>query len=253
MTSAASLAHRSRIALLIGAILCWAVGITALLFGSRLEWVLDFAPIPPIPTALLEWLGDLGLGDETGFFCWGALVLAWLLFTQWLFLRPRRGWTVELAREGRPMKGAIVAAAFVAMLISSGLVFTLLELTGIWREIGDWPGAWIELPMVAVWVLWAIVFARRWRQQERSALLGRVARRLLVGSVLELLVAIPVDRWSSRREDCYCARGSYLGLVLGGTALMWSFGPLVVLLLVRERVERVRRVPPAVERGSGDV
>ncbi len=54
-------------------------------------------------------------------------------------------------------------------------------------------------------------------------------------------VVIPADVLASRREDCYCARGSYWGVCLGGAGLLWTFGPGVVLLLVREKVERERR------------
>ena len=70
-------------------------------------------------------------------------------------------------------------------------------------------------------------------------------RALLAGTVLELLVSGPAHVWAVRRQsaglfdhDCYCARGSYTGLVFGCTALVWLFGPGVFLLVLRERKRR---------------
>ena len=34
-------------------------------------------------------------------------------------------------------------------------------------------------------------------------------------------------------KHCYCARGSYTGLVFGGTAIIWLLGPGVFLLFLR--------------------
>jgi len=46
-------------------------------------------------------------------------------------------------------------------------------------------------------------------------------------------VSVPV--YATRQDDCYCARGSYTGLVFGATVLLWAFGPGVFLLFVREK------------------
>ncbi len=61
-------------------------------------------------------------------------------------------------------------------------------------------------------------------------------RGLIGGSVLELFVAIPV--YATRQDDCYCARGSYAGVIFGGTVLVWAFGPGVLFLFAREKERR---------------
>jgi hypothetical protein len=65
---------------------------------------------------------------------------------------------------------------------------------------------------------------------------GRVIRGLIAGSVLELFVAVPI--YATRQDECYCARGSYAGLVFGTTVLLWAFGPGVFLLFVKEKHRR---------------
>ena len=62
---------------------------------------------------------------------------------------------------------------------------------------------------------------------------GRIIRGLIAGSILELFVSIPI--FVTRQDDCYCARSSYTGLVFGATALLWAFGPGVLLLFLREK------------------
>ena len=137
------------------------------------------------------------------------------------------------------MRTAVLAAAFAAMLVTGGLLFTLLELAG-WLEMLE--TLWlVELLLCAIWAAWALVFWRRWRRGDRYDQLDRMTQRLLAGSLLELCVAVPADAWAARRNDCYCARGTYWGIVLGCAALLWSFGPGVVLLFWHEKVERERR------------
>ena len=45
-------------------------------------------------------------------------------------------------------------------------------------------------------------------------------------------------RSSKDDNDCYCATGSYTGLILGGTVLLWTFGPGLVLMFLREKDRR---------------
>ena len=90
--------------------------------------------------------------------------------------------------------------------------------------------------MVLLWALWAAVFHHLWRNLDHRTAVSRTTRALLAGTVLELLVAAPIHAWAMRKDDeCYCARGSYTGLVFGGTVLIWLFGPGIVLLAMRER------------------
>ena len=51
--------------------------------------------------------------------------------------------------------------------------------------------------------------------------------------------------FATREDDCYCARNSYTTLIFGCTALLWAFGPGVVLPFMREkyRLEKSRLCP----------
>jgi hypothetical protein len=244
MLPSSTLAHRFRRTLLAGAVLAWVAALAFVLLAAARDWHMPFAPMPFFLVELFSGLEDL-LGSKHAWL-WPAFGLAQLgvvLWMQWLFLRPRKGLAPRLAREGRPLRGAVVAAAFVVTLVSAGFVFTLLQLLG---SLKGFESLWIvELAMLALWGFWTWLFWVHWRGGTRYEQLRRMTRRLFAGSVLELLVAIPADVWAAKREDCYCARGSYWGVCLGGAALLWAFGPGVVLLLVREKVERERRAGAA--------
>jgi len=192
-----------------------------------------------------------------------VLYLGLFLLTQWLFLMPRGAWRFRLALDGRPLKRASVAAAFVAMLLSAGMLAVLLEVPfprahEAWDSNGH-PSLWLRwtvherprgegyqgfwwffMVMLIMWIIWAWVFWRYMKSVDRHTGATKVFRGLVAGSVLELLVAGPAHAYLGRDDDCYCTRGSYTALVFGVTALLWLFGPGVFLLFLREkrRMER---------------
>jgi len=198
-------------------------------------------------------------GDERlDYLLHALLYLGLFLLMQWLFLMPRGSWRLTLNVEGRPLRRAAVAGGFVAMLLSAGLMAVLLDwrwtsIEGfapahgtdatIWAHLtytedGQRFGA-VWLAMALLWVAWAAMLYRYNRSLDRHTFLTRVFRWLLAGTVLELLVAAPAYARTTG-DDCYCARGSYTGLVFGLTAAFWLFGPGLFLLFVREkrRLER---------------
>jgi hypothetical protein len=178
-----------------------------------------------------------GLSSDADAYYWMHLVLflGLLLLTQWMFLRPRRGWSLRLSESARPMRTAVLGAAIMAMMLSLAWVATLLESIGLWDDALD-GDRWLAFPIGAwiVWLLWAAVFYVYWRKGTRFEQLRKMAKGLIVGSVLELFVATGVFLWNKEDDDCWCARGSYTGLVFGATVMIWAFGPGLVFLFLRE-------------------
>ena len=196
-----------------------------------------------------------------------AAYLGAMLVAQALFLLPRGPLAFRLADRGRPMRRALVlavCAGMVAMLLTAGLVATLLDWPGWWAGVtlydstgapaSRWPRAllWVWLAMLLIWAGWAWVFFRYARDRDHRTAAARITRALLAGTVLELLVSGPAHVWAVRKQsaglfdhDCYCARGSYTGLVFGCTALVWLFGPGVFLLVLREKRRREEIAAPS--------
>ena len=132
---------------------------------------------------------------------------------------------------------ASIGAGFCGMLLTFGLVAALMEIPDLWKDVAtrdDFIRPGVYFWLIALWIVWALVFYRYGRGK------SRILRALISGTIVELLVAAPVHAACYKRDDCYCARGSYTALVFGGTALFWVFGPGILLLYQRERDRRGR-------------
>ncbi|MCE9592214.1 MAG: hypothetical protein K8S99_17045 [Planctomycetes bacterium] len=248
MTHAQSTAYRCRWALLILGLLAITPGLVWVLW-PELKWFgVDSVGVMGTPVIwgamIAEAMGYPGGFNGEGFLnaCAGAFLVGLVLLAQWMFLRPRRDLAIRLAKTARPMWTSIITAAFMAMMLTTGLIATLLTLPGWWEEVvqdkNNLYYTW--LVMLLLWSFWAVLFFIYWRGGDRYTQLSRMVRRLLAGSILEMIIAAPVQAYSDRPNDCYCAKGSYTGLILGGTVAVWAFGPGIVLLFLREKYRRAK-------------
>lgn len=185
--------------------------------------------------------------------------LALFLLTQWMFLVPRGRWRIEMLGGGPITPRFAIAAGMIAMLLTIGLIATLMELPDWWTAatlvtpVTAEPGSDFTQDFRAVWIVmgllwagWAVVFYSYARTLDRWTATTRVLRALIAGTMLEMMIAAPAHAWviHERGEDCYCRRGSYTGVVFGCTAIVWLFGPGVLLLLAREKRRRETLLTP---------
>lgn len=255
MTRSKSLGYKLRWALLLAALACWGVAffwLTFPLWGQakpawltqELAWGIQ---------GLMGWMFD----HEPAYRMVAAALAGAFLLTQWLFLWPRGAWRVELAEVSRPLKRSIIMAAAAAALLSMGAIALFWESIGFWdtfvgirgphSNMGLWGKAWPGLAAIAVlWGFWAIVFLAYWHQGDRYTQLGRMIRGLLAGSLIEAIVSVPVHVWAMQQRkllspsdaECQCAMGSYTALVFAATVAIWTFGPGLTILFMRERYRR---------------
>ncbi len=238
------LAVRFRLLLLVAGTLCCVLGVWFLLgappfkmFGAVGTPISlgTFLEIDPGPTLfLVDTISVVGV----------------MLVMQWLFLSPRGNLAIQLSNHGRPMGCSIVAAAFMAMLLSTAIAATLLEISGWWSSLESY--APVYAAMSVVWLGWAILFYVYLRGRDRKTYLSKMLMWLFGGSVLELLVAAPVHAMICNRAKygCYCTQGSYAGLVLGGVVLLWTFGPGILLLFAHEKQRREPLITKAVDESN---
>lgn len=244
MTRTQKISFRLRWFLLVLWILCFACGVLWVIAGTLFEKFSTgllgtpsmgfFGPLFFLPKELLA---------ESEFLKRILCVIIYLgvfLMTQWLFLCPRHVWKMKLEPTGRPMKRAAIGAGFAVMLLSVGLLYSVIDLV---KPVGETEGIglWIFLLIpVVLWCIWSVIF---WVYRSRGGYYtwtGRVIRGLIAGSVLELFVAVPI--YATRKDMCYCERGSYAGLIFGTTILLWAFGPGVFLLFIKEKHRREKRL-----------
>jgi len=246
MTRASRIAHRWRRGILTAGVLFELAAVA---------WILG----PHVAT-----FGDWGLGGVLGtplcvppdpdeyLYLINAIVLVGLLFlAQWVFLLPSRLLPIRLTARGRPLRSAVIVVAAMCMLLTLGVFSLVLELLNLWKPFispMDYGPAWsamagIWVGMIGVWAIWAVLLFRYWRDCDRYTHLGKVVRALIAGSVVEAIIAAPVQAFAARQDDCYCERGSYTTLVCSGAVLFWAFGPGIVLLFLREDYRWARLFP----------
>lgn len=97
--------------------------------------------------------------------------------------------------------------------------------------------------IVGFWVIWTLVFFRFLNSDRPDALLQRITRWLLCGSILELLVAVPSHIIVRRRNDCCAPGGTFWGITVGLSVMLMCFGQGVFLLFA-ERLQRLRPKAP---------
>src|SRR5664279_915497 len=108
-------------------------------------------------------------------------------------------------------------------------------------QTSDWQSTLsVFVPVLIFWLVWAFVFRRAAKSDEPDALLKRVTRWLLRGSILELIIAVPSHVIVRRRDDCCAPIGTFWGIATGISVMLLCFGPGVFFLFV----ERCRRLQP---------
>ena len=228
-------------------------------------YYLAFAPSEP--------LGFHAGGDDIPGLLVNLLIGTLFLFgLQFLFLlgAPQLRW--PRPRRKRSIFISLAAGSAIAMLLSLGIVLAGISLYRLlydpqWFEITwgpvsttqplvpatkptlriaaappaprqspwnlDLPWTWIAIG-AGGWAFWLLVFALI-GSGEWTRRFGWVYRTLIAGTILELVITIPIDVQVRRRTQCYCDEGTFFSLIIGLTAILWTFGPGVAILFFIRR------------------
>jgi hypothetical protein len=169
------------------------------------------------------------------------MLLGALFFMQALFILGAG--TMELCRPIRKRRlwlPVMVAALMLAALVG-GLFVALSELFYLERVVpGDsWDLAfWIMV--IGSWVLWGVLLWVRVRRWRRMRVLTRLSVLLFAGSLAELVAAATAHAIVSRRPGCFVGLGTAIGILAGAFVMLFSFGPMIVLLFLRPRYRQER-------------
>lgn len=154
-------------------------------------------------------------------------------------------------KSRRPLLVPVITAALLFALLFTAAGFAVW--CGLWGDKGPafmksmpLPGALILLDVigitVALWLAWGLVF---WRFANAAAtpeaLVPRLTRWLVGGSIVEFLVAVPCHIATRHRDDCCAPAETFFGLAFGIAVMLMAFGPGVFFLFVA----RWRRLYPA--------
>ena len=236
----------------------WAF-LTVLLYAL----VLVLLTVPAIWIAFNGWsVQGVSLQEAAGIFKYWTywLWLAVLLAGQVLLLLLPINLAERRLPARRPLKvPVIVTALFLANLCFAGLVSILLlyfkeDGTNFFGYFLPFKAGQVSpsdfqtefgavITGLSFWIIWAVIFRSFARSDNPDALLKRITRWLLRGSILELLVAVPSHIIVRRRGDCCAPLGTFWGIATGISIMLLCFGPGVFFLFV-ERCQRLKPQSP---------
>ena len=137
-------------------------------------------------------------------------------------------------RPKRNLRTSIIATGFLLALLVLGAISSFLVIflgDGVFNLL-----FWLCIPIaVAFWITWGIIFYKRIQKAKLDQDHKWSAIWLRRGSVLELLIAVPSHIISRSRGDCCAPMVNGVGICVGISIMLLSFGP-AILLLYKERI-----------------
>jgi hypothetical protein len=220
----------------------WGVLITAFYFAAIL---LLF--VPGLISLTFKWRtvdeilrNSLEMFQEWWLWLWVGIIVggqALLLFlsvdTSWRHARPRQHVAVT----------AVLASFFAAVLTGSALFAIEVSVYGdhpppLWKDREDLFAATLLAVWIGAWVIWGGIFYQHYRDSSNSV--STAVSWLLKGSVLELLIAVPVHVIVRQRGDCSAPAVTGFGIVAGIAIMLLCFGP-GVLALYKKKLDAYSR------------
>jgi hypothetical protein len=154
-----------------------------------------------------------------------------------LIQAPRRGVTAKSIRMSLIMIG-LVAAGLTACLFLA--IVQLVRWIGNFEEtfvnanFATWCG-YVIAPLAVSWALWTLVIVRFSKRDPHANTLGRWLGILLGGTLIEVVIVLPLDIMVRRRTNCYCDTGTAHTLGFAAWALLWLAGPGAIFALTSKR------------------
>jgi hypothetical protein len=197
-----------------------------------------------VPAFLLAFAPRAGLADVAKVYVFWPywLWLALMFAGQFALLAI----PVRVASHRPVTRGPIWRTVLVGGLMAGGLVagagFSIYEFVFRGSDLG-WTG-WDPLALAGLtWIVWALVFFRMSRSAPPTDIISRQCQWLFNGSILELLIAVPTHIVARCRNYCCAGSMTFIGLALGVSVMLFSFGPAVFFLFAG-RWKRLHPTPP---------
>jgi hypothetical protein len=165
---------------------------------------------------------------------WTIVILAATFVSQALFVMSFG--RIEVCRPVRKSR-MIIPVALASMLMAFILYGLILSLI----EFFEWHTGWAEgntgflIIMSIAWILWGIVFFLLFSKSTNYKAQRGIISLLLTGSLAELLASVTMHVFVEKRGTCLAGMYTSFGIACGIAVMIWSFGPGIVFLFLREK------------------
>ncbi|MCX5690642.1 MAG: hypothetical protein NTV94_12825 [Planctomycetota bacterium] len=149
--------------------------------------------------------------------------------------------------DGVPLILSVIIAAFIAAALVGGLVGIAVDALNLLMQTMFAQPPEIEedfiflagLGAIALsWIVFTPIMLAFKGSHEPDTFISKLASRLFIGTVIEVVATIPIDIMVRRRSSCHCSDGSFWALIIGLSAGFIVLGPVVVLLPLGRRFQR---------------
>ncbi|MEQ2007397.1 MAG: hypothetical protein ABMA26_11420, partial [Limisphaerales bacterium] len=157
------------------------------------------------------------------------MFLAGLVFAKFAFLRVPVALASRQVVQPRTRWGTVLAASFMMGLLVLGAGLSVNEVLNggiLDRESALGLQISVELMLIS-WLGWAIYFNLAFQFSPPEKAMHRLRACLLFGSILELLIALPMHVIVSQRDYIYVGGMTFLGLICGISVLLFAIGPAI--------------------------
>ena len=200
-----------------------------------------------LPASLLAFAPKVSLGEALGIFAaWPYwLWLAVMFVSQLLLLAvPIRLASQRPVAQG-PIWRTILAGGLMAGGLAAGAFLSIYEFCC--RGNGGSGVGWAAIALgILTWCLWAVIFSRMSHGLTPADLVSRQCQSLFKGSILELLIAVPMHIVARYRDYCCAGLMTFFGLTMGFSVMLFAFGPAVFFLFA----ERWKKLHPRSASGT---
>ena len=172
----------------------------------------------------------------------GEDMVFWLCFVMWVF-------TMGLAQAAllvvpvriatrRPVTKRwlfwpILASLFMLVLMVAAMYIAVHEHLANTKGLEEWHWLWAFSLIGVLWLGWTFLFGFYTGGREPRTFMSRAVKFLIAGSILELLVAVPTHVIARQRDYCCAGFGTFWGLAVGASVMLFAFGPGVFFLFIR--------------------
>lgn len=146
-----------------------------------------------------------------------------------------------------PLALTVLTSALMMSVLAIGAFFSVNEFIFCGAS-SRWDGLAALFLGIAVWCIWGLIFSRMSRTMEPKDFVSRLCKHLFLGSVLELLIAVPTHIVARYRGYCCAGFSTFIGISLGISVMLISFGPGIFFLFVA----RWRQLHPSQDADGGE-
>lgn len=187
------------------------------------------------------------LGDPE-WWTFGGIVASISVAIQAVFLIPLFDRRPPRGERSRALVLSFIIGSFVAALLMVGMALSLAELVSLLSEerfsvdqMGEAYRILIGTLFFGGWAFWTLCLIVFVRDIWSDRILGRMVGALLAGTVLEVIVVLPIDIMVRKKTDCYCDTGTFFTLCIASAATLWLAGPGIAIALLSKKHRMWRR------------